>query len=366
MVQDSQVRYVGIDAHQETLSIAVLIGDGAQPQLVQTIPNRAAAIGRCFKKLLEQGAVLATYEAGSLGFVLYRQLMDLGVQCVVAAPSHLPKIPGDRRKTDRLDAQRLASFLRAGQIVAVSPPSPAIEALRTLTHTRDAMREDVVRARHRVLKLCLARAAVYREGQNWTPKHMAWLRRVQLEVEDDKRTLDFLVDELERRVGALAQLDLRIEERAKSADLDESVRSLTAFRGVKTLTAMCVIAELADPRRFKRAGQVASYCGLVPSEHSSGARIHRGPITRTGNAKLRRLLVEATQHFARPFPDKSAVHRRRPLAPPKAQRIATKADERLKRRYRMLAARKHTNLAKTAVARELIGFLWAALHPDVT
>lgn len=365
MVQDNQVRYVGIDAHQETLSIAVLVGDASQPLAVQTIANRSAPIRRCFRKLLEQGVVLATYEAGALGFVLYRQLMDLGVQCVVAAPSHLPKIPGDHRKTDRLDAQRLASFLRAGQIVAVSPPSPAIEALRTLTHARDAMREDVVRARHRVLKLCLARGMVYREGQNWTAKHMAWLRSVQLAVEDDRRTLDFLVDELERRVGALAQLDLRIEERAKKADVAESIKSLMAFRGVRTLTAMCVIAELAEPRRFKSARQVASYCGLVPSERSSGAKIRRGPITRGGNAKLRRLLVEATQHFARPFPDKSAVHRRRPLAPPKAQRIAAKADERLKRRYRALAARKHTNLAKTAVARELIGFLWAALHPDV-
>lgn len=171
------------------------------------------------------------------------------------------------------------------------------------------------------------------------------------------------MDEFERRVGALAQLDLRIEERAQASDVAESVKSLMAFRGVRVLTAMCVIAELADPRRFKSARQVASYCGLVPSEHSSGSRVHRGPITRAGNAKLRRLLVEATQHFALPFPDRSAVHRRRPLAPPKAQRIAAKADERLKRRYRMLASRKHTNLAKTAVARELIGFLWAA--PDL-
>ena len=365
MAQDTQVRYVGIDAHQETLSIAVLEGGSKDPLPVQRIANREAQVRRCFKKMLEQGPVVATYEAGSLGFVLYRQLMDLGVHCVVAAPSHLPKIPGDQRKTDRLDAQRLASFLRAGQIVAVSPPSPAIEALRTLTHTRDAMREDVVRARHRVLKLCLARGVVYRDGQNWTPKHMRWLRGLELSVADDKQTLDFLVDELERRVGALAQLDLRIEERAKQVDVAESVKSLMAFRGVRVLTAMCVVAELADPRRFKNARQVASYCGLVPSEHSSGTKVRRGHITRSGNAKLRRLLVEATQHFARPFPDKSAVHRRRPLAPPKAQRIAARADDRLKSRYRKLAGRKHTNLAKTAVARELIGFLWAALHPDM-
>lgn len=366
MTQDTRVRYVGIDAHQETLSIAVLVGDAKESETPIKIENRDTLVRRHFRRLLQQGPVVATYEAGCLGFVLYRLLTDLGVQCVVAAPSHLPKIPGDHRKTDRLDAQRLALFLRAGQIVQVTPPTPQIEALRTLTHTREAMREDLVRSKHRVLKLCLARGVVYRDGQNWTPKHMSWLRSAKFAVEDDRKTLDFLVDELERRVSALGQLDLRIEERSKESDVDEAVRSLMAFRGVRTLTAMCVVAELADPRRFKNAKQVASYCGLIPSEHSSGSRVKRGPITRSGNSRLRRMLVETTQHFARPFPERSAVHRRRPLAPPKAQTIAARADQRLKSRYRKLAARKHTNLAKTAVARELIGFLWAALHPDMT
>ncbi len=363
MAQDTQVRYVGIDAHQETLSISVLVGDAKEPLAAQTIANRAPQVRRFFRKLLERGAVVATYEAGSLGFVLYRLLMDLGVQCVVAAPSHLPKIPGDHRKTDRLDAQRLASFLRAGQIVAVTPPTPEIEALRTLTHTRDAMRLDVGRARHRILKLCLARGVIYSEGTNWTPKHMAWLRSAELSVADDRETLDFLIDELEHRTGALARLDLRIEDRSRRSDIAESVRSLMAFRGVQELTAMCVLAELADPLRFKNARQVAAYCGLIPSEHSSGTRIRRGAITRSGNARLRRILVEASQHFSRPFGGKSAVLRRRALAPPKAQRIATRAEERLRRRYKMLSARKHSNVAKTAVARELVGFLWAALHP---
>jgi transposase len=364
MSKDTQVLFVGVDAHQETLSIAVLVGDSKEPLPPITIPNSPPLIRRHFRRLLEQGTVVATYEAGSLGFVLFRQLMDLGVQCVVAAPSHLPKIPGDHRKTDRLDAQRLALFLRAGQIVEVRPPTPQIEALRTLTHTREAMREDVVRARHRVLKLCLARGLVYRDGMNWSAKHLAWLRKLEMPIADDRQTLDFLVDELEHRLGALARLDLRMEERAKQPDIDEAVRSLRAFRGVKTLTALTVVAQIADPRRFKNAKQVASYCGLIPSEHSSGSKVRRGAITRSGNSRLRRMLVEATQHFARPFPDRSAVHRRRPEAPPKAQRIAARADTRLKVRYRKLAARKHTNLAKTAVARELIGFLWAALHPD--
>jgi transposase len=364
MIHDTTL-LVGIDAHRDTLSVATLRFDAAEPDPVRTIVNRPDRIRAFFRKLLEQGSVIATYEAGCLGFVLYRQLTALGVQCVVAAPSHLPKIPGDHRKTDRLDARRLAIFLRAGQIVQVQPPSPQTEALRALTRTRQAMREDVVRARHRISTFCLVRGKVYREGGNWSVKHMRWLRDLELEVEDDRLTLDFLIDELEHRLCSLSMLDERIERRSRKEDVRDQVCTLTAFRGVKTLTALSVIAELGDPRRFRTARQVAAYCGLVPSEHSSGSKVKRGGITRGGNARLRRLIVESTQHYARPFPNRSAVHRRRGAAPPRAQRIAQRADRRLKARYRRLAARKHTNVAKTAVARELIGFLWSAINPDL-
>jgi len=363
-VSQDTTLFVGIDAHQETLSIATLRADAGEPDPARTIANRPDRIRALFRRLLKQGSVVAVYEAGCLGFVLHRQLTELGVQCLVAAPSHLPKIPGDHRKTDRLDAQRLAIFLRAGQIVHVRPPSPRTEALRALTRTRQAIREDIVRARHRISKFTLLRGKVFRDAGNWTAKHFRWLRELELEVEDDRLTLDFLVDELEHRLGALGLLDERIERRSQKEDVRDDVSTLVAFRGVKTLTALSVIAELGDPRRFRTGRQVAAYCGLVPSEHSSGAKIKRGGITRGGNGRLRRLLVEATQHYARPFPNRSAVHRRRATAPPRAQRIAQRADRRLKTRYRRLAVRKHTNVAKTAIARELIGFLWSAINPD--
>lgn len=363
MHEDSEFFYVGIDAHQETLSIAVLPEKATEPEPVVTLPNRPASVRKWFRRLLGRGSAAAVYEAGSLGFVLYRLLDDLGVQCVVAAPSHLPKIPGDHRKTDRIDARRLASFLRAGQIVAVAPPSPETEALRGLTRTRQAIREDVVRMRHRVLKFLLLRGQVYRDGQNWSAGHMRWLRALACKIDDDRSTLDFLLDELEHRQTSLALLDERIEMRAKREDIEEPVRSLLAFRGVKTLTAVSVIAELGDPLRFGSAKQVSSYCGITPSEHSSGKRVQRGPITRAGNARLRRLLVESVQHYARPFPNNGAVIARRARAPAGAQAIASKAERRLRQRYRVLATRKHTNVAKTAVARELIGFLWSALLP---
>ncbi|MBK8976614.1 MAG: IS110 family transposase [Planctomycetes bacterium] len=364
MSDGSEFLYVGIDAHQETLSIAVLEEQGTGPEPVVQLPNRLPVIRRWFRKLLQRGSVVATYEAGCLGFVLQRVLDDLGVQCVVAAPSHLPRIPGDQRKTDRIDARRLASFLRAGQIVAVSPPSPELESLRGLTRYRQAMREDVVRMRHRIQKFLLLRGHVHRDGQNWSPSHMRWLRQLQVQIDDDRSTLDSMLDELEHRQTSLALLDQRIEMRGRQQDIEEAVRSLMAFRGVKSLTAVSVIAELGDPRRFRSAKQVSSYCGITPSKHSSGERIKRGPITRAGNARLRRLLVEAVQHYARPYPNNSAVIARRANAPTRVQAIATRAEQRLRRRYRALAVRKHTNVAKTAVARELIGFLWAALLPE--
>ena len=362
MNQDTTL-FVGIDAHQDTLAVATLRRDAAEPEPVRTITNRPDRIRALFRKLVEQGPVQATYEAGCLGFVLHRQLTSLGVDCLVAAPSHLPKIPGDHRKTDRIDARRLAMFLRAGQIVHVRPPSPQTEALRTLTRTRQSMREDVVRARHRISKFCLLRGKVFRDGGNWSVKHLRWLRALEFEVEDDRLTLDFLTDELEHRLGSLTLLDERIERRGRKEDVRDQVTTLVAFRGVKTLTALSVIAELGDPRRFKTARQVAAYCGLIPSEYSSGSKVKRGSITRGGNARLRRMIVEATQHYARPFPNRSAVHRRRRDASPRAQHLAQRCDRRLKTRYRHLAHRKHTNVAKTAIARELIGFLWSAIHP---
>jgi transposase len=363
-MQHDTTLFVGIDAHQETLTIATLAADAQGPGPTRTIANRPDRIRAHFRRLLKQGSVIATYEAGCLGFVLHRQLTALGVQCVVAAPSKLPQIPGERRKTDKIDARKLAIFLRAGQIVEVNPPTPRIEALRTLTRTRQAIREDVVRARHRITKFTLHRGKVFRDAGNWTAAHFRWLRDLEFEVSDDRLTLDFLIDELENRLGALSMLDDRIERRCKEEDVRDEVAALIAFRGVKYLTALSVIAEIGDPRRFRTARQVGAYCGLVPSEHSSGPKVKRGGITRDGNARLRRLLVEATQHYARPFPNRSAVYRRRADAPLRAQRIALRADRRLKARYRHLAVRKHTNVAKCAIARELIGFLWSALHPD--
>ena len=363
MAEDSKQLYVGIDAHQDTLSIAVLVGNALESEELVTLPNKAVVIRKWFRKLAERGEVAATYEAGCLGFVLFRLLTSLGVQCVVAAPSHLPKIPGDRRKTDRLDALRLAKFLRAGQITAVTPPTPELEALRGLTRTREAMKRDATRIQQRILKFLLLRGHVYRDGDNWTAKHRRWLRDLRLELEEDRLTLDFLLAELEHRELSVGMLDERLERRAEQPDVVEMVRCVRAFRGFDTVAGLSIVAEIGDPRRFASTRQVAAFCGLVPSEHSSGTKVRRGAITRAGNHRLRRLVVEAAQHYRKAFSPRSYVLKRRAEAPERVQSIAAKAERRLKARYFKLAAHKHTNVAKAAIARELIGFLWVAMLP---
>lgn len=292
--------------------------------------------------------------------VLHRQLVSLGVTCTVAAPESIPILPGDHRKTDRLDAERLAIFLRGRQLTAVNPPTKETEALRSLTRTRLGVQEDVIRSRHRLAQVpALARRDLPR-GPATSQAHMRWLAERKLELAEDQLTLDFLHMELDQRVMALKTLDERIGRRVEDADVKQQVQALRAFRGIGNLTALCVIAELGDPRRFPSSDQVASYCGLIPSEYSSGEKVRRGGIACSGNGRLRRVVVEASQHAARQLGTGYAREARRAKVP-SIVALAREADQRLSLRYKTLARRMHTNQAKTAVARELIGYLWRAL-----
>ena len=358
--------YVGIDAHQDSLSIAVLPETAERPERAQKIVNEPRAVHRHFSKLLGRGAVRATYEAGCTGFVLWRQLTPLGIDCLVAAPSRIPVLPGEHRKTDRLDAERLALFLRGGQLTRVTPPSPETEALRTLTRTRDKARRDVVSAKHYVTKLLLNRGVIYRgPRQLWSREHRVWLRGIEMPCPADQDMLDFKRDCLAQRESELERLDERIEERAQRTDVELPVHCLRAYRGVATLIALNLVAELGDVRRFPTKSAVAAYVGLVPSEQSSGGKVKRGGITRAGSQHLRRLLVQSAQHYLRPRAESRTLRARRAAAPPKVAEHARKTERRLVKRYRRLAATKHTNVAKTAIARELVGHMWASIHPEI-
>ncbi len=325
--------YVGIDAHQNSLSVAVLPDGAERPERAQKIPNEPRSILRLFSKLMERGVVRATYEAGCTGFVLWRQLTPLGIDCLVAAPSRIPVLPGERRKTDRLDAERLAVFLRGGQLTRVTPPSPETEALRTLTRTRDKARRDVLSAKHYVSKLLLNRGVIYRgPRQLWSQEHRSWLRKVEMPCDADQDMLEFKRDCLAQRESELERLDERIEKRAARADVDLPVRCLKAYRGVGTLIALNLVAELGDVRRFPSKSAVAAYVGLVPSERSSGAKVQRGGITRAGSAHMRRLLVQSSQHYLNWRKESKGLRERRASVPEAVREYAKATERRLVKR----------------------------------
>lgn len=356
--------YVGIDAHKKDLFVAMLSGHEKTPVTWQ-LANEPRAVQRLVRKLEREtpGPIRVFYEAGPCGYALQRQVTRSRVSCDVVAPALIPRKPGERVKTNRRDARKLAELGRAGLLTAVQPPTPEDEAVRDLARARDDAREDLQRCRHRLGKLLLRRGLHY-AGRNWTRAHrqwidgLAWLHAAERAVVDDYL---LAIDHTEAR---LRELDARLAETAARAPYREPVGWLRCFRGIDTLTAMLILAELHDFRRFASAPALMAYLGLVPGEDSTGEKHRRGRITRTGNALVRRLLVETAWHYQHRPSVGVALTRRRQGQPGRVIAMADKAQQRLCRRFRKLAA-EHKPAPKIAVAiaRELAGFLWAALQP---
>jgi transposase len=356
--------YVGIDAHKKDLFIAMLVGDQEKP-VEWTVPNEANAIRRLVRKLEREapGPVDACYEAGPCGYTLQRRMTTPRVACQVVAPSLIPRKPGERIKTNRRDARKLAVLLRAGALTAVRPPTPEEEAVRDLCRGRDDAREDLLRCRHRLGKLLLRRGLRY-PGRHWTRAHRRWIDSLVWTQPAERAVVeDYLlaIDHVEARLIAL---DAQLTAIAESAPYREPVGWLRCFRGIDTLTAMLILAELHDFRRFQTARALMAYVGVVPGEDSSGEQHRRGRITKAGNALVRRLLVEAAWHYRHRPATSRALARRRQGQPSRVIAIADKAQQRLCGRFRRLAAmNKPAPKIVVAVARELVGFLWAALQP---
>jgi transposase len=358
--------YVGIDAHKKDLFIAMLVGTQGSP-VTWTVPNEPNAIRRLVRKLEREaaGPVRACYEAGPCGYALQRQLTTPRVSCQVIAPALVPRKPGDRVKTNRRDARKLGELLRAGLLTEVRPPTPEAEAVRDLCRARDDARDDLQRCRHRLGKLLLRRGLHYSRGRNWTRAHRQWIDRLTW-THDAERVVveDYLlaIDHLEAR---LIELDARLTEVAQTDPYREPVAWLRCFRGIDTLTAILMLAELHDFRRFQSPRALMAYLGLVPGEDSSGEKHRRGRITRTGNALVRRLLVETAWHYQHRPSVGAALARRRKGQPGRVIAIADKAQQRLCRRFRKLAAEhKPSPKIVVAIARELAGFVWAALQRE--
>lgn len=361
------ITWVGMDAHKVSIKVAALFPDRAEP-VEWTEATTPEAIRRLARKLQREapGEVRACYEAGPTGYGLQRLLEAEGVICEMIAPSLTPVRPGSHIKTDRRDARKLAELLRAGLLTTVHPPSETDEALRDLCRCRDDVRVDLLRARHRLTKFLLRRHCIYRQTKHhWGSRHWAWLGQLRFDDAMSQATFDsymLAVRQLEER---LAQLDAQLAEFGGRDPYREPVGWLRCFKGIDTVTAVCLVAELHDFRRFRSARELSSYVGLVPSEHSSGERERRGAITKAGNRHVRRLLVEVAWHHRHRPMISAPLRRRREGQPARVLAIADRAQERLCARYRRMTGR-GTLQPKTivAMARELTGYLWAVLHPD--
>ncbi len=364
---DKGITYVGLDAHQETIYAAVLL-PGSLKALEDAFANTSEALRRFVRRLRRRapGEVVCAYEAGPLGYGLMRELEALGVGCVVVAPGLIPVRPGDRIKTDRRDARKLAELLRGGLLTLVHAPTPEQEAVRDLCRAREAVKRDQTRVRHRLSKLLLRRGVRWTRGRRaWTRAHLEWLRGRRFEHPAAQAILDDHLLALEQLESRLAALDAKLEALAQQAPYAEPVGWLRCFRGIDTLTALSLVAEIHDWRRFSSPRELMAYVGMVPSERSSGGKERRGGITRAGNVRVRRLLVEAAWHYRHRPAVSYRLRERRQGQPPRAIAIADRAQHRLHARYRRLLARgKAHNQVTVAVGRELVGFLWAALDPN--
>jgi len=358
-----KLRFLGLDVHAETIAVAVAEPNGELRSL-GTIANREDSIRKFIKKLGSPEQLRACYEAGPTGFVLYWQLTQLGVDCAVVAPSLVPKKPGDRVKTDRRDALKLARCHRNGDLTAVWVPDAASEALRDLVRQREAAKQDQLRARHRLTKLLL------RTGQRpplglkaWTERYWRWLAQVHYTQPAQEVTLRDCLNEVEHMSDRIKRLEDAILEVVKLAPqaTQELVRGLQALRGIAHISAVTIASELGNiSSRFQCARNLMGYSGAFPGEDSSGNRIRRGGITKAGNAHLRRIVVESAWCY-RHLPRVGArLRKRQEGIPAEIIEIAWKAQNRLHKRYMKLSmAGKDQRKIMTAVARELLGFIWA-------
>lgn len=369
----------GMDVHQEEIRVALITSvwsgseeareeGGFVPGKIvheETIANRPDKIRKALKRLERKfGRLVMCYEASGCGYVLQRCLGEMGIDCRVVAPSKIPKAPGDRVKTDRRDARKLAKLFWANQLTYVRVPKEAEEAVRDLVRCRDAFRKDVMRDRHRVLKLLQRKGRVYREGKNWTQKHRRWLKKLEFEG-PEKLVYEKYVADLEWKESQIEDLDREIEKVAFSEAYREDVEKMRCLRGIDTLSAMTLMTEVIDFSRFPSAPALMDYLGLVPSENSSGGKVRRGSITKAGNTRARRILTEAAWHYRHKPALGKGLKERQEGQPEWVKAHSWKGQHRLHKKFHGIRERGHpAQVAVVAVARELAGFIWAIMQPE--
>jgi transposase len=357
---------VGLDVHAAKVVAAVLDAETGELRF-QRLGGESGPVVRLCGSL--EGPVRASYEAGPTGYGLARALADAGVECVVAAPGKIPRGATEKVKTDRRDAEHLVRLLLAGKLHPVRVPGPAEEALRDLVRAREDLRGDLMAARHRISKMLLRRGLVYEgPGQPWeSQRHAAWLGQVRLGDDLAHVVLGEYLACHEALLARRARLDALIEEQSHDPQWAALVGRLRCLRGIGTLTAVGLVAEIGDLHAFDRPKHLASFLGLVPGEYSTGERRRQGSITKAGSSHARRLLIEAAWHYRRQPAISLTLRRRQAGQPPAAIDAAWRAQLRLARRWAHLDARrgKRRTTVAVAVARELACFIWEiARQPD--
>jgi transposase len=358
-----RIKFVGLDVHAETIAVAVAEQDG-EVRSLGVIPNREESVRKLVKKLGPVEPLRFCYEAGPTGYALYWQLVKLGAACEVVAPTLVPVKAGDRVKTDRRDALKLARNYRAKELTAVWVPDAEHEALRDLVRAREAAKKDQLRARHRLSKFLLRHGRRAPLGvRSWTVKYLEWVKRdVHFAARAQEVTLLDYLHEVEHAAERITRLESAIEEAVKLAPpaMRAVIEGLQALRGVARISAVTIVAELGEITRFGNARQLMAYGGIVASEHSSGERTRRGSITKTGNAHVRRVVVEAAWAYRHRPGIGATLRQRQEGLSEEVKEIAWKAQHRLHAKYgKLMAMGKNKGVVVTAVARELLGFLWA-------
>lgn len=354
---------IGLDVHSATITAALLPAGQERVVKTVTIEHHPTAVAKLQQQWARYGPCTWVYEAGQQGYTLQRQLEAAGDVCDVIAPGLIPVRPGDRVKTDRRDAEKLARLHRAGELTVVRVPSAAEEAARDLVRLREATVVDRLQVRNRLAKFLVRHGRVYTATKAWGVAHRQWLNAQQFAWPAHQLACAAAVRAWDEADARLAVLTQHVEDLASTPAYQTAVQYLRCLKGVDTLTAMTCIVETQEIHRFAHAPQFMAYTGLVSRERSSGATIRRGGITKVGNAHLRRVLVEAAWQYQRSRALSPTVAARRRDCPPAVVALAKRAEDRLHRKYRRLVARHKTpQVAATAVARELAGFIWALLR----
>jgi len=360
--------YIGLDVHKDSISIAVAEpGRGGEirsyGKIVNNLQAMEKAVARLRKQYGKETELHFCYEAGPCGFVLVRRLVQLGHHCIVVAPSKIPRSSGDKIKTDRRDAEKLARCHRAGDLDAIYIPEATDEAIRDLCRARTDAVDDQRRARQRLKAFLLQHGYPYEGKGHWGPAHMRYLREFVLPHPAMKTILEECLMAVNDAGARVSRCEQSMADLLQTWRLKPAVEALMAFKGFQIVAAMITVSELGALPRFEHPRQLMAYLGLVPSEHTSSDKRRQGAITKCGNPHARWLLIECSQHYARPPKVSKALSRRQEGQPTSVLKTSWSAQNRLHRRLmNLLARRVHRNKALVAVARELTGFIWEALR----